>query len=273
MNQTQRLLIWIAAGSTMAILLFVAGCSVTHTVTGTSVVSVTKILILSEPQSATAPLSNKVSFAVDAIETPPTTNGLSYQWQVNTNQLDGENFWTTEIPVTSTQSTLTFNQVSFDDVGYYRVIIKGGLVVTSQVVALQVYATSSALPIGAAHPEVRDAVLSQTVFGTPVVHSSEDTCPGKFSGYMFYSGNGTWGWKPVNPNPTDPSQYCGAVDTNNGQTAISASGTTLGDIFCTNRGALTMQPAPYKSQAYQFFIYFSSAVPKGHYAITFTNLH
>ena len=67
-----------------------------------------KVIIITQPQSQTVKQGSNVTFSVFAVKGGPpwTTNGLTYQWQVNTQILDGNLHWTNLVGATNPSITI-----------------------------------------------------------------------------------------------------------------------------------------------------------------------
>jgi hypothetical protein len=227
------------------------------------------VYMIKQPDSQTVLLGSNAMFSVLAAQAPPvTTNGISYQWQINPVQLNGNLYWT-NIPG-ATNSTLVIANAGTNDVGYYRAVAQaGGSTVTSDPV-----------------PLVLCIQGSLTVIGTPVVSNppgTEASCYTNYIGYVLY---------PDNPNsanlygfiPIDPTSSASVADISNGRrdTYIEGDG-SRGDgppllpCLLTTWTVKGTQANPIPSPGYQIIVYFPSpspphpAVPTGNYTLSLGN--
>ena len=218
-----------------------------------------QIVIIQQPQSITVTQGGPATFTVLAAKGAPwTTNGLYYQWQVNTQVvIPGNNLHWTNV-VNATNQTLTIPDVQLSKVGYYRVLVSGSAAETSDAASLAMAATSGG---------------GLTVYGTPVAQNKTvGTCPGHYYAYVKYTNlPPAWG-------------YAVEVSTSGCRaTAQDTLSTTkveylglLGDANCNANGTVPVpKPAgpPPPSTRYVFTVYFCrTTYPTGPYLITLDNL-
>jgi len=214
-----------------------------------------QVLILGQPQSVVNTTNTDASFSVYAVAGPPfTTNGLTYQWQVNTTLLDpmdpNTNWFNCTCPGATT-SSIEITNVQLSDVGYYRVLVSapGTTTVTSAAPYLQVVIPGSII-----------------VNGTPIGgHGPASPCTGgPFVGYIpftnFYIVSNmslSITAKDHVPTPNSRIAYLGFY----------------GDPGC---GVQTVtKPPPHISNKYQFNLYFQGSIPSAPrpYPIELFNLH
>ena len=195
--------------------------------------------ILRQPEDRAAGIGSNVTFTVTA------DSADSYQWLRNGVVMEDQ-----------TNSTLTLENLSVEDVGYYSCdVIKASELVPTRAALLNVYAAS-----GAGGPI--------TVFGWPVVSSgNQGNCPGAYAGYVNYikTVSQGWGWAPS----TNTTVHT-ASDGNRTDTKIVYVG-KFGDGGC-NQTTVTV-PDPTLSPKYRFSIYFTNNVPTNSYAITLTGFN
>jgi len=231
------------------------------------------IVFLDQPQSELVYTNTEADFSVYAVLGPSfTTNGLTYQWQVNTVLLDSTNsnlYWT-NIPGATT-SSISISSVQISDVGYYRVLVSapGASTVTSDAPYLQ-------------------AITEGSIFvnGTPIAGSGGggNYC-GPYSGYILYTNNpraGSWGYAVV-----DQTQPITAADGGLYPNGSPTPGTQVayvgrnGDSKCSgppppgSGGSISKSPPftyPNGSSRYQFTLYFPNSPPTGTYKLQITNL-
>jgi len=221
------------------------------------------VIIIKQPASQTVVLGSNATFSVLAVKAPPfTTNGVSYQWQKNPVQLNGNLYWT-NIPG-ETSPTLSITNAGTNDVGYYRAIAQAGA------------ATSTSEPV----PLVLCVFGSLTVIGTPVVSSGTTaSCCTNYIGYVLYpdnpNSNGEWGFIPI-----DHTATAAAADLNRGSTILEGEG-NQGDGPPKLPCVLTTWKVPngsvgptIPSTGYAITVYFPSSgppVPTGNYYLTLGN--
>lgn len=217
------------------------------------------IVIVRQPQDQAVHAGAKAAFTVRAeARFPDSPHRLSYQWQYNGTQLDGELYWTNLMDcrsVTGSKSAeLAIVNVQVERCGFYRVLITGSQTKKSAPAELQLYDLSIA----------GDGGNAIAVYGTP--RSSSGTtgkCPGKYYGVVKYSS----GWTVA-----DSTSTCAARDAQRTDTAMDYIGLTAGDPGCTNTSGLLMfKPV---STKYEFDVYFvNKPVATGQYLIYLTNFN
>jgi len=233
------------------------------------------IWISSQPESLLVYTNTEADFSVYAVVAPSfTTNGLTYQWQVNTVLLDSMNpnaNWTNCTCPGATTPSISITNVKLSDVGYYRVLVSapGASTVTSAAPYLQ-------------------AITEGSIFvnGTPIAgtNGGGNYC-GPYSGYILYTNNpraGSWGYAVV-----DTTQPITAADGGLSPNGSPTPGTQVayvgknGDSKCSgppppgSGGSISKSPPytyPNGSLRYEFTLYFPSSPPTGTYRLQITNL-
>lgn len=204
------------------------------------------LAIIVQPEDQTVNLHSNAEFSVVVVQSPPiSTNGISYQWQVNYSadiSLNSSNW----VNISgATNASVTINDVGLSNVGHYRVKAWASPPVTSDAASLSV-ATVSAGGGG----------TSITVFGAPSAvagNSSPETCPGAYAGSVSYKKKASegWGWAPG----VAPFIAADGVRTD---TKVEMSGYS-GDRQCDIFGNCTRTSLP--DVKYRFTIYFPTSVP------------
>jgi hypothetical protein len=226
-----------------------------------------ELLFLKQPESQTVLLGSSATFSVSAGKIHPfTTNGVTYQWQVNTVQLNGDHHFTNSPG--QTNWVLLVPSANTNDVGYYRAIVRWGTTLTK---------TSSPAPLVLVITNASDTNYDPTVLGLPAVNppaAPYTACgPTNYAGYVYYPDNpnstpnppGGWGFIPVRQSlpgtATDPNGHW--VE---GQDVLLQGHGGIG--WCASNGALTI-PGPRNAPGYFFVLFFlpGQTVPTGPYAI------
>jgi hypothetical protein len=227
----------------------------------------TEIIIVTDPQSQTVLQGSNVTFSVFALKGGPpwTSNGLTYQWQVNTTYLDGNLNWTNVAGATNT--TLIVTNVQAANVGYYRVLVDDP--VPSAAASLQMLSTSGG---------------TITVYGTPRAKTagSGTGCPGAYRHVIDFTNS------PPNRGWGVTDRHASATAANAGSRTdvrITYMGVDAGDYNC-GVGSVTVPatstapmpptsttPPATQSSRYEFTLYFrNSATPPSPYPMNLTNL-
>jgi hypothetical protein len=207
--------------------------------------------ITAQPVDQTVPIGANVVLSVQAI------NADGYQWLCNGVLLDGQ-----------TNSALVIPNAGINDVGLYSCnVFNGTESVPTRAANVMVYTAGSSVvatksSLVAASSKVIQAAMPGggpiTVFGMPYLgNGSQGGCPGKFTGYVFYSKpiSQGWGWTPTGTVHT-------VTDTNRTDTKIQYFG-AYGDSGCAQ--TTVSIPNPTFSPVYQFCIYFTNNVPTNAY--------
>lgn len=193
------------------------------------------------PQIAAQPTDQDVALGGSTVLSVKSINGDSYQWLRNGAAIEG-----------ATNSTLTLEKVSTNDVGYYSCyVVKGTEVVPTRSAAVTVYAMSGGGSGGF------------TVWATPVANGgSSGSCPGAYAGYVNYTKTISqgWGWVPC----TNTTVHT-ATDTNRTDTKVYYMG-KYGDTGCAETTVTV--PDPTASPKYRFTVFFPNNVPTNAYALT-----
>lgn len=191
------------------------------------------------PQISEQPTDRDVPLGGSTVLTIQSTNADSFQWYRNGVPLAGE-----------TNSTLTLENVTVADVGYYSsVLIKGTEVLPTRSAAVTIYAMSGGGGL--------------TIYALPVAASgTSGSCPGAYAGYVNYTKTVSqgWGWAPS----TNTTVHT-ASDLNRTDTKVVYLG-KYGDNGCAQTTVTV--PHPTASPKYRFTIYFPNNVPTNSYAIT-----
>ena len=205
-----------------------------------------QVLILGQPQNIVNFTNTEASFTVYAVAGPPfTTNGLTYQWQVNTNLLDPmdpNTNWFNWTGPGATTSSIDITNVQLSDVGYYRVLVSapGSTTVTSAAPYLQVIIPGSII-----------------INGTPIAgNGGGNYCSGgPFAGYIPYSKYYTVANTGLAISAAD------GVPTANSRVAYMGF---YGDAACGIQTISKSPPITIQNQgspSYQFILYFKNSVP------------
>jgi hypothetical protein len=223
--------------------------------------------ITAQPVDQTVPIGSSVTVSVQA------NNANGYQWLINGVPADGQ-----------TNTSLTIASVGIGDVGFYSCeVYNGAEMVPTRTATVDVETTASATTanVATASPTAAKASLASvttssamtgnvapagvlgggpiTVFGMPYAGSgSSGGCPGKFTGYVYYSKpySQGWGWTPSGTVHT--------VTDGSGRTDTKIQYVGLyGDSGCAQ--TTISIPNPTFSPAYQFCIYFTNNVPTNAY--------
>lgn len=221
-----------------------------------------QVLIINQPQSQTVQIGSTVTFSVMAVKGPPySTNGVSYQWQVNKTLLSGNLYWTNLSGVVATNSSVTIPNAQITDVGFYRVLVSGSPKIPSDPADLQVFSTTAG---------------GTTVYGTPFASTGKGSCG---TGKVYYHINYTnsppsWGWAVINAGLTATCQNAGSRT----DTKFEYLG-SLFDQSCSPGSsvsvimATTPPPTHTPSPRYIFTVYFTgTTAPPSPYPVLLTNL-
>lgn len=228
-----------------------------------------KVLIIQQPQSLTVNQGQNATFSVLAVKggSSWTTNGLTYQWQVNTTVLDGNKNWVNL--TNATNPSITIMSVQLANVGYYRCLVDDP--VPSEPASLQMMGSGGS---------------TITVYGTPVAKvKSASGCPGSYKGYVHYTNNGA-GFQIVdrhvvasgaNSDPVGNSakiEYYGYQASDTGCSNNTANVITIRTNSMTPMppGSVTVPPPAIPSSHYRFSLYFKQTpIPSGPYPLILNN--
>jgi len=196
-------------------------------------------VITAQPTDQAVPAGGSAVISVQA------TNADSFQWLCNGVAIDGQ-----------TNSSLTLDNVSTNDAGYYAcAVVKDGEVVPTRAASLNVY--------------VQAAGDQFYVYAVPVKTSgSQGTCPGSYAGYVTYTKTVSqgWGWAPS----TNTTVHTASDGTARPDTKIVYNGKSM-DTGCAQT-TVTVPDPPYSSK-YRFTIYFPNNVPTNSYPIVLSGFN
>lgn len=206
-----------------------------------------------EAESQTVMVSSNATFSVSAVRLPGfDTNGVSYQWQKNPVQLNGDLYFTNMPGEINPKLAITNAQIS--DVAYYRAIAYHGIF------------TNISIPV----PLVVCYTGSTYAVGTPVVGTGLGQWCTTHKGYVLYpdlhNSQGGQGYIVVNPGVAGSAKDIQSTSTRN-----EADGNQYGEGYCGGSGAVSV-PSPILSTTWGFTIWFPSyPVPTGNYTNKLTN--
>lgn len=213
-----------------------------------------------QPEDQVVAVSSNATFTVLAVQQPPYTNSISYQWQKNL---------TTEISPGSTNwvdmageifPSLTITNVQTNNIGHYRARLSNLPDCYSQPAALMTYS----LTMGGGAPVI--------VTGPPVLGGGTlGACPGGYVGYVSFKkpASAGWGWQPMAP----PTTYAAADGGGRTDTKVEMTG-AYGDNICCPMPSCTAPTTSLPSPRYRFTIYFTTMpVPTGSYPINLTGFY
>lgn len=189
-------------------------------------------LIKRQPADQGVWLGSNVTFSVKA------ENGDGYQWVRNGVILPGQ-----------TNSTLTIEQATVEDVGVYTAyVFKGEEAVPTRSASLSGYALLSGGGVVA--------------YATPTSGSGGQgtSCPGPYTGYAIYTKpNPAWGWATSSGTTVHT-----ATDTNRTDTSVYYLGRYY-DTGCAPTSVTV--PNPPVSPKYRFIVYFPDNLPTNSYSL------
>lgn len=231
-----------------------------------SLAKFSKALIIHHPQSLTVTTGQNATFSVLAVKGGPnwTTNGLTYQWQVNTKVLDGNNHWVNLAKATN--PSVTIMNVQLANVGYYRCLVEGA--VPSGPASLQMVGTGGS---------------TITVYGTPRAKTgnSGTSCPGSYKYVIDYTNTPpAIGWTVVDRKVNASAQNGGArtdarmeyLGVEGGDTGCAAGTVTIPATASQPLPPGSVTPPATKSARYEFTIYFkNNPAPPSPYALILSN--
>jgi hypothetical protein len=190
------------------------------------------------------PVDQNVHIGSNATFSVLAENADGYQWLCNGNAI-----------ANATNSTLTIQNAQIQNVSLYSCEVYQGMqYIPTRSALLQVY-TNWIDPQTGVDPMV---VFSFAYPGS----GSAGSCPGPYSGYVYYTPGNAWGWAP---DTTNGNTLFTATDTNRINTKIQYVG-EYGDNGC-DQTTVTV-PSPAFSPQYEFCIYFTNNVPTNAYPIT-----
>lgn len=196
-------------------------------------------LIKRQPADQGVWLGANVTFSVTA------ENGDGYQWVRNGVILPGQ-----------TNSTLTIEQATVEDVGVYTAyIFKGEEAVPTRGASLNTYSMLSGGD---------GIVIDGPVYSA--MGGSGGSCPGPYVGFASYiKPSPAWGWAPSSGTTVHT-----ATDTNRTDTYISYLGRYYDTGCATN--SVTV-PNPPVSPKYRFTVFFPNNLPTNAYSIVLTGFN